>query len=128
MAKLTKGVHHTCIKATGAEGFEKAVHFYRDILGMEPVVSWNEGRAIMLDIGGGSRMEIFDNAEDKPGQGDIRHFALAVDDVDACVKAVSEAGYEVFVEPKDVSLGAMPARIAFCYGPVGEEIEFFCEK
>ena len=128
MAKLTKGVHHICIKAAGAEGFEKAVHFYRDILGMEPVVSWNDGKAIMLDIGGGSRMEIFDNAEDKPGQGDIRHFALDVNDVDACVKAVSEAGYEVFVEPKDVSLGDMPARIAFCYGPVGEEIEFFCVK
>lgn len=38
---------------------------------------------------------------------------------------------EVFVEPKDIEIQSdprFPARIAFCRGPLGEEIEFFCEK
>ena len=37
-------------------------------------------------------------------------------------------GYEVFIEPKNIeiaSLPTFPARIAFCKGPQGEEIEFF---
>lgn len=52
------------------------------------------------------------------------------DDVDACVDAVKKAGYEVFIEPKNIEIASMPvfpARIAFCRGPFGEEIEFFQE-
>ena len=52
------------------------------------------------------------------------------DDVDACVEAVKKAGYEVFIEPKNIEIASMPvfpARIAFCRGPLGEEIEFFQE-
>lgn len=130
MGNLIKGVHHISIKAKGAEAFDRAVHFYRDILGMTVALSWGEGdgSAAMVDIGDGIMMEIFASGEDEPGQGAVRHFALATDDVDACVKAVAAEGYEVFVEPKDVTLGTSPVRIAFCYGPVGEEIEFFCVK
>ena len=61
----------------------------------------------------------------------IRHFAFAVENTDACVEAVRTAGYEVFVEPKDIEIASeipFPARIAFCRGPVGEEIEFFHDK
>ena len=52
------------------------------------------------------------------------------DDVDACVDAVKKAGYEVFIEPKNIEIASMPvfpARIAFCRGLLGEEIEFFQE-
>lgn len=41
-----------------------------------------------------------------------------------------KAGYEVFIEPKNIEIASMPvfpARIAFCRGPLGEEIEFFQE-
>ena len=41
------------------------------------------------------------------------------------------AGYEVIVEPNDKVIESMPAypiRMAFCIGPLGEQIEFFCEK
>ena len=58
-------------------------------------------------------------------------YILVTEDVDACVTAVRKAGYEVFVEPKDIEIQSdpkFPARIAFCRGPLGEEIEFFCEK
>ena len=64
-------------------------------------------------------------------KGVIRHFAFATDDVDACVEVVKAAGYEVFIEPKDIEIAStpvFPARIAFCKGPLGEEIELFEEK
>lgn len=51
--------------------------------------------------------------------------------MDACVEAVKAAGYEVFIEPKDIEIAStpvFPARIAFCKGPLGEEIELFEEK
>ena len=44
---------------------------------------------------------------------------------------LKEAGYEVFIEPNDIVISStpeFPARIAFCRGPVGEEIEFFQER
>lgn len=132
MGKLVNGVHHIALKCKGIEAFERAVAFYHGVLGMDVVRRWGEGEGvgIMLDAGG-SLMEIFASGADEPGQGAIRHFALRVDDVDACVKAVSDAGYEVFTPPTDIVIGSeppFPARIAFCYGPAGEEIEFFHER
>ena len=62
------------------------------------------------------------------GQGDIRHFAFFVDDVDACIEAVEKAGYKIKEYPVNVMFGLKedtPARIAFCYGALGEEVEFF---
>lgn len=132
MSNLIKGVHHIALKCQGVEAFEKTLHFYRDILGMPVVRAWGEGDNLgaMLSTGAGL-MEIFSNAPDTLPQGAIRHFALATDDVDACVRAVSGAGYEVFIQPNDIVIASQPpfpARIAFCRGPVGEEIEFFQEK
>ena len=80
---------------------------------------------------GAGLMEIFETEETPLETGTIRHFAFAVENTDACVEAVRTAGYEVFVEPKDIEIASeipFPARIAFCRGPVGEEIEFFHEK
>lgn len=127
---LTKGVHHVAIKAKGVPAFEKLMHFYTQILGMPVVRTWGEGENLgaMVDIGGGSMMELFSNAPDDLPQGAIRHIALATDDVDACVKAVREAGYQITIEPNDIVIASnppYPARIAFCIGPCGEEIEFF---
>lgn len=129
MAKI-KGVHHICIKSSGLEEFEKLVHFYRDILELPVVYHWGEGekQGMMLDTGAGY-LELFPNAQDHPGQGALRHLALATDDVDGCIEAVRAAGYEITIEPKDMVVGGvLPARLAFCIGPVGEEVEFFCEK
>lgn len=127
MALIT-GVHHIALKCAGKEEFEKTIRFYRDTLQMSVVRSWPGG--IMLNTGSGL-MEIFDNAEGRLPQGAVRHFALATADVDTCVARVREAGYAVTMEPTDIVIPAevpFPARIAFCIGPVGEEIEFFCEK
>lgn len=125
---LIKGVHHVCLKCSSMEEYEKVIAFYRDVLELPVVRSWSEGT--MLDLGGGL-LEVFNNAEDSLPQGVIRHFALAAESVDACVKKVTDAGYKVFLGPKDIVIPsdpAFPARIAFCCGPLGEEIEFFEEK
>ena len=69
-----------------------------------------------------------DETAEKLGQGVIRHFAFAVKDVEACVAAVRAGGYPILVEPKTVAIGGNPAfsaKIAFCKGALGEEIEFF---
>ena len=64
-------------------------------------------------------------------KGALRHIAFATDDVDGIVDKVKKAGYEVFIEPNDIVIKSepeYPARMAFCFGPLGEEIEFFQER
>ena len=131
MRKLTKGIHHVALKAKGVEEYEKLLRFYKDVLGMPVIRSWGsaESSGTMLDSGNGSIIEIFANAPDTLTSGPVRHFALATDDVDACIEAVRAEGYKITQEPTDISIGSIfNARIAFCVGPVGEELEFFCEK
>ena len=132
MSKLIKGIHHIALKAQGENEFLKAVSFYQDVLGMPMIRSWKNDVMLgaMLDTGN-SFIEIFSNGTDRPEQGSIRHFALTTRDVDGCVKAVREAGYEITMESVDKEIPTsppFPIRIAFCIGPLGEEIEFFCER
>lgn len=125
---LIQGIHHVAMKCCTPEEYDKVIRFYRDVLGLPVARTWAAGT--MFDTGTGL-LEIFNNADFPLPQGTIRHFALAAADVDACVRAVTEAGYEVFLGPKDIVIPSeppFPARIAFCYGPLGEEIEFFCER
>ena len=126
------GIHHLALKCKGLDEFEKTVRFYRDVLGLSVARSWGEGEntGIMLDTGAGL-LEIFANAEDVLGMGAIRHMALEVDNVDACIDAVRASGYSITMEPTDICIKSnppYPARIAFCIGPVGEELEFFHVK
>lgn len=126
------GIHHAALKCCGTEEFERTVGFYRDVLGLTVKRTWGKGTnaGAMLDTGSGL-MEIFANGERRLPQGAIRHLAFAVDDVDAVVTAVRKAGYSIIVEPKDIEIASRPpypARIAFCVGPVGEQIELFQEK
>lgn len=128
MGRLIKGIHHVALKASSEEEYRKTIDFYENILGLEVARVWDAG--IMFETGSGL-IEIFNNANSQLEQGTIRHFAFAVDDVDACVRVVTDAGYEVFMGPKDILIPSdpgFPARMAFCFGPLGEEIEFFQEK
>lgn len=131
MESLICGIHHVALKCDGTAEFEKTLHFYQDVLGLEPVRSWGEGEnaGAMLSTGDGL-LEIFASGKKLP-QGAIRHFALRTERVDDCIAAVRAAGYPITVEPKDIVIASnppFPARIAFCTGPVGEQIEFFQEK
>ena len=115
------------MKCGTSEAFEKAKSFYIGLLGFVTVREWPEG--IMLRFGN-FQLELFCNGAGVKELGAIRHMALATDDVDAVTAKVKEAGYEVFIEPKDIVIGSVPefhARMAFCFGPLGEQIEFFTE-
>ena len=132
MAPKITGIHHIALKACGVEDYAKLVKFYTEILGLPIVRTWGEGEgsAMMIDTGAGL-LEVFANGEDDPGQGALRHLAFQVEDTDACIEPVRAAGYEVTMEPTDIVIPSeipYPARIAFCIGPVGEEVEFFCVK
>ena len=132
MSALITGIHHVSMKCCSLAEFSRTVDFYHRTLGLPVLRRWgsDEQPAVMLECGSGV-IEIFADATEELPQGCIRHFALATPDVDACAKAVQAAGYEITVLPKDIEIESQPvfsARIAFCIGPLGEEIEFFQEK
>ena len=84
----------------------------------------------MIDTGNGL-IEIFCNGKGERQRGAIRHVALLTDQVDELCTQIKQAGYDVFVEPKDTVIKSSPPypiRVAFCVGPLGEEIELFCER
>lgn len=131
---MVTGIHHVSFKCNKGEQLKKVIAFYTETLGMMIVrqwgPDWDNPIGVMLDTGNGI-IEVFSNAESDLPQGVIRHFALAVTDVDELAERIEKAGYEVFVKPKDIYIPAenpLIARIAFCFGPLGEEIELFCEK
>lgn len=122
---LIKKLHHVSMRCNNDLKYAEEIHFYKDILGLSVVRTWEDG--IMFDAGGGI-IEVFRSGADPSDTGCIRHYAFEVDDVDACAKVVRDAGYEVFKEPQYFTITShpeLPARIAFCKGPLGEEIEFF---
>lgn len=60
----------------------------------------------------------------------IHHYSMKCNTKEELDK-VKAAGYEVFIEPNDIVIPSDPAchaRMAFCFGPLGEQIEFFDEK
>ncbi len=125
---LIRGIHHISMKCVTQEDYLRVLSFYRDVLGLRVVRQWDNG--MMLDTGGGL-LEIFRDGQSPLEKGVIRHVALASGDVDECARRVTQAGYSVFLGPKDITIPSEPpyrARIAFCHGPLGEEIEFFCPE
>lgn len=121
--------HHIAIKCTD---FDKSQKFYTEALGMNSVLNWGEGdeRGCMMDIGGGSYVEIFAGGEktDAP-ENSVIHFCLLVEDCDLYYKRALDAGCKSKDEPFDLVINAkekdLPIRIAFVYGPDNEVIEFF---
>ena len=124
---MIKGIHHVSIKCI-KEDYEKVRSFYTDVLGLKLLRQWPDGT--MLEIGG-DIVEIFNNGTERLPKGVISHIAFSTDNPDELAKRVKDAGYEVFMEPNDKSIPSdppYPIRVAFCYGPLGEEIEFFAER
>ena len=121
---LIKGLHHVHLKCL-PEQMDTVLDFYQNTIGMK-LLSRKEDNAI-LDTGCGI-FEIFCDAEQLLGQGDLRHVAFSTDDTDAAIRACEAYGCKIKEYPVNVVFGLAeptPARIAFAYGPIGEEIEFF---
>jgi catechol 2,3-dioxygenase-like lactoylglutathione lyase family enzyme len=122
------GFHHIGLKCAD---LEKSLKFYKEI-GLKEVVRWGEGdgEIVMLDIGDGGRIELFANGGDEfSAKGKWVHFALNVDDVEACFEKDLAAGAQPLILPKTVPLDSTPEKItiqvAFVAGLDGEELEFF---
>lgn len=131
---MINGIHHVSFKCGSGEQLRRVIAFYSDTLGIPIIRRWGHDCdnpvGVMFDTGNGI-IEVFSNAESDLPQGVIRHFALDVTDVDELADRIEKAGYEVFVKPKNIYIPAenpLVARIAFCYGPLGEQIELFCEE
>ena len=127
---LVEGLHHINIKCT-KDKIDEVKRFYGELLGLPIIRSWGqpELEGFMFDTGDGI-VEVFTDAKDELCEGAIRHFAFKTGDVEKCVETVRAAGYRITEEPKDVVIPSdpeFPVHVAFCRGPVGEEIEFFHE-
>ncbi len=126
-----KGFHHVAVNSTE---FDRTERFYTQLLGLKKVKAWgaeNERRA-MYECEDGACIEVFEEKKlSENPESPIAHFAFNVDDPDAYAKAVEDAGYEITTPPKTAVVNGYPgftARLAFCKGPNGEIIEFFCMK
>ncbi len=124
------GIHHVAIRV---KDFDASVRFYRNELGFEEVISWGEGdkRAIMLDTGDGSGLEIFAGGKGHTSDGAFLHVALNCADIDGVIERVRGAGMDIRTAPKDVEIPSDPptsVRLAFFKGPDDEIIELFCKK
>ncbi len=122
------GFHHIALKAAN---FEESYKFYTEGLGLTPLAGWGEGdgRIQMLDIGDGTIVELFAGGSENAEVGRYIHLAFRCDDVDAAFATAVKAGAKVKLEPFTVPVNSQPKpmtlRVAFVYGPSGEELEFF---
>ncbi|MBI1924903.1 VOC family protein [Candidatus Poribacteria bacterium] len=124
------GTHHIAVQA---RDWDASLRLYRDVLGMPIVAEFGspERKIILLDMGDGSHIELFQPTAKSPQVGSpaandpVTHFALATTDTRAALEHIRQAGYEITLEPRDVDLGAFKVTIAFFKGPSGEVIEFF---
>ena len=140
---MIKGIHHTAI-STG--DFERALAFYRDLLGFEMVseLNWPAGveladtitglessaaRSVMLRASNTS-IELFEFSSPAPKPGDpkrpvcdhgITHIGFEVDDIDAEYERLTAAGMSFNCPPQD--LGA--SRVTYGRDPDGNVLELW---
>ncbi len=109
-----------------------ALKFYAGILGFRLLKQWRseDGKTefAMLDSAGG-RIELLcfagtlgvaSHAETNLRQPGLRHFAVAVDDVDTFRTRLEEAGIPILIQPR---AGTYFKRYLFCQAPDGVFVE-----
>lgn len=123
------GTHHIAIQTTD---YEASVAFYTEVMGMSEVVGFETGgrRAVILDIGDGSHIELFEpipgTQPSKDATGNVVfHFALQTTEIEAALEKVRAAGMEITVELRTAQLGDLSVSLAFFKGPGGEVVELF---
>jgi len=133
-------VRHTGITVTN---MEKALAFYRDLLGLKVVLDAElEGaffdeltahagprRAVMLETPDGNRIELFQfhlHAKAAPEKTEISdigcsHVAFSVDDMDLAYRELTAKGVRFNCEPQVSPDGY--AKVAYCHDPDGTIVE-----
>jgi len=138
---MIKAIRHTGIVVTQ---MERALAFYRDLLGLKVVLDREQGgeflarltghpgvrmRVAMLEAMDGYKVELFEfyshpkRAPDKVETSDIgcSHVAFSIDDVDAAFQRLSQAGIKFNCVPEVSPDGY--AKVAYCHDPDGTIIE-----
>ncbi|MDO4733067.1 MAG: VOC family protein [Bacillota bacterium] len=124
---MIKSVHHISLRANGPQAFEKAISFYKELLGCSVIRRWGDQRGIMLDAGN-CILEILSTGPEEDQDGFWQHLAFTVEDLEMVTEKLRSASYPITREPKKLTLGEdYPIYISFCRGPLGEEIEFLQE-
>ncbi len=126
----TCGLHHITIQT---RDWDASLRLYLEVLGMQVAAEWGppERRMMLLDVGDGSHIELIGPTANSPVAGSpaandpLVHLALATADAAAAIEPVRQAGFEVTMEPKAVTLADLEATVAFFRGPNGEVVEFF---
>ncbi len=130
------GFHHAAIQT---RDFDKSIAFYK-ALGFSVKISWGgEGRrCIMLDMGDGGCLEIFESHGELPhtdisgDAGNWLHLAVKTDEIRILFAKAVSAGAKVKQPPEELVLDSHPkptlVTAAFVYGPDGELLEFFQER
>ena len=121
------------------ENREKAVEFYRDILGAEflfEVDNESDGIRIAMMNLGNMHIELLEIPEDKSeivsaAKATLNHFAINVDDIESAVDYIKGKGciFEergIYQVPCFGSPG-LSLKVAFFHGINGERIELFQE-
>lgn len=114
------------------EDKEKAVGFYRDLLGLE-VISPPELRNVFLKVGDGNagvpQMIVLvpesDEVKQKPSGYQLHHmaFELPESEFDAQYNALVAAGFA----PRDGKHPVLASRTMYIDDPDGNEVEFICK-
>jgi catechol 2,3-dioxygenase-like lactoylglutathione lyase family enzyme len=138
---MIRGIHHTAI-STG--DLERALGFYRDLLGFEVVMDWTwpegtagmnlthqlpetSGRVALLGLGN-AMLELFEYATPPPApraadrrmvDHGITHLCLDVDDLDAEFVRLREAGVSFHCEPVDYGT----VKVTYMRDPDGNVLE-----
>lgn len=112
--------------AIWVQDLERSLEFYTDLLGLEETNRFEGGDGalnVYLSGPGDGELQLkYDPARDHVPPSGIDHVAIAVEDTDATVERVRQAGYPLHRGPLDSS-GAN-ARVAFMEDPDGYGIEF----
>lgn len=126
------GIHHVALRTAH---FDRSVAFYTDTLGCAPKMQWGDpgSRAVMLDVGDGNYVEVFERGEPDAVDSEARilHFCLRCTNIEAVIERVRAAGCEITVEPKTVPIqnrvpggkADITLNLAFFKGPDGEIVE-----
>ena len=123
------GVHHVALRCPNRERYDACRDFYRELIGCESYREWDTG--CMLRVGGVSVELLLTEGPDEPENHRWDHLAFRTDRLNEALSRLSDRGYHPFRGPEDVVLPCekpFPIRVAFLYGPNGEEIELFEER
>ncbi len=117
---MIRQIAHVCTFARDLAASEK---FYCGALGLEKGFEFIRGGEVIgiyLKAGCNTFIEIFKNNEAPAGDGQIRHFCLETDEIDAVYESLKANGYEA-TEKKTGRDGSLQVWTA---DPDGVKIEF----